>query len=159
MPTDDSQDRTTLRQAAWQGGLAGFVILLAFNLRALQKDVVLVASLGSSAFLVFSLPTRVTASMKNCVGGHAWGLAAGVLCFQAHQWLGTAGTLFYAASVSIAFLGMVTTHTDHPPAAGTALAVAMNSITWSSALWLLAMAALIAGTKTPLRGHLRDLRY
>ena len=142
----------------FQSALAGLIILLAFNLRALQDDIVLVASLGSSAFLVFSLPTRVTASLKNCVFGHAWGLLAGVICFQGHQWFGSGQTLFYAAAVTLAFLGMVGTHTDHAPAAGTALAVAMNNISWQSALWMLAMATLIAGAKTPLRGLIRDLR-
>ena len=142
----------------FQSVIAGLVILLAFNLPALQGDIILVASLGSSAFLVFSLPTRVTASLKNCVFGHAWGLLAGVICFQGHQWVGSGETLFYAAAVTLAFLGMVGTNTDHPPAAGTALAVAMNNISWQSALWMLGMAALIAGAKTPLRGVIRDLR-
>lgn len=158
MSTIELQFRKHWRSYLFQSSLAGLVILLAFNLRGLQNDIILVSSLGSSAFLVFSLPTRVTASLKNCFFGHAWGLAAGILAYQSHQWLGSGETWFYAASVTVAFLGMVITNTDHPPAAGTALAVAINSITWPSALWVLAMAALIAGAKTPLRGRIKDLR-
>lgn len=158
MPFSDLDARRQWAAYLFQSVLAGFIILLAFNLRALQGDIILVASIGSSAFLVFSLPTRVTASLKNCVFGHAWGLLTGVICYQGYQWIGSGQTLFYAAAVTLAFLGMVGTNTDHAPAAGTALAVAMNNISWQSALWMLGMAALIAGAKTPLRGLIRDLR-
>ncbi|MEM9480169.1 MAG: HPP family protein [Verrucomicrobiota bacterium] len=123
-----------------------------------SENLVIVASLGSTAFVVFSMPSRVVASLKNAVCGHMWGVVAGIVSYWLASLFPGSDTPFFALSVSVAFLGMVLTDTDHPPAAGTALGVAISGIDWLNACEVIAAAALISGSKGPLRWFLRDLR-
>jgi CBS-domain-containing membrane protein len=63
----------------------------------------------------------------------------------------------YALAVGGAMLVMSTTNTEHPPAAGTALGVAMGGSAWRLLLGVVVGAAVLALIHRLLRPVLRDL--
>ena len=89
---------------------------------------VVVAALGSTAFLVFARPKSVEARPRNAVGGHALSIAAGAACGLAATYLlpgsALAGVLMGSLAVGISVLVMSVTDTEHAPATGVALAMA-----------------------------------
>jgi len=143
--------------------LMAFVVIAAIILAmgALTNGA-LVAALGASAFIVFALPAHKTAKPRSLIGGHLLCMGIGLLCsipFRAGLLEHTtwAQGVIGAAAASIALLGMVATDTEHPPAAGNALAFAVTSIGWPQALFTLGTIGLLSLVRWLLRGWLRDL--
>jgi CBS-domain-containing membrane protein len=122
----------------------------------------LVAALGASAFVVFAMPDSKTATPRSLIGGHALCMAIGSLCSIPLR-LGLVPSnsvsvgLLGAAAVSLALFGMVVTDTEHPPAAGNALAFAVAPIGLEHALFTAGTIVLLALARHALRGWLRDL--
>jgi len=91
-------------------------------------------------FIVFALPCSVTAQPRRLIGGHAVGIVSGLICYFAFP-SGLFGEfaaswqfiiwLVYAVSVGLSMFIMVITDTEHPPAAGTALSIAINGFVTS----------------------------
>ena len=101
--------------------VAIFIIVLVLE----EKNVVMIASMGASTFICFALPKSVPAQTRNVIGGHLVGLACGAIF--------TLTTLpsyaEFPLAVGFAIFLMVALDVEHPPAAGTALAVAINEVT------------------------------
>ena len=119
---------------ALQCSLAGFVVLaLLFVLDAVTQTV-LIAALGSTAFIAFAVPRSPRSAPRDLIGGYLVGMIAGTLMSLIHYQFGTPGTfLFHAAmvvcgalAISLAMFGMVVTRTEHPPAAALALGLVLN---------------------------------
>jgi CBS-domain-containing membrane protein len=130
-----------------------FVVLVALR----QQNLVVAASLAATAFTVFTMPSSVTASSRNVIGGHAVGLAFGsafALILPESVYLQDA---MYALTVGGAMVVMAATNTEHPPAAGTALGVAMAGFAWRLLLGVLVGAVMLALIHRLLRPCLRDL--
>ena len=53
-----------------------FIVLLFFNT---HKRPIIIASIGSSVFIVFALPKNITARPRRVIGGHLVGLFCGSL--------------------------------------------------------------------------------
>lgn len=106
---------------------AVFVVLCFLSL----QDAVIIASLGASTFIVFAMPDSVTAKPRNVIGGHLVGLFWG-LAFSAVPHVAVPASLgCYALAVGLSIFTMVVTDTEHPPAAGTALGIAITGISTS----------------------------
>lgn len=123
---------------------------------------VIVAALGSSAFVVFAMPHRTTAMPRRLVGGHVVCVIVGLLCSLPLRLGGFGGggpafSLVAGASVSLAILAMVITDTEHPPAAGNALAFAVLDVGAAHVLVTVGAVVLLAIIRWTLRGWLRDL--
>jgi len=127
-----------------------------------QGKEVIIASLGATAFVVFALPNNLTAQPRNVIGGHIVGL----LCGFAGYWLlsilpipdhliALAG--IHAFSVGLAIFIMVIINTEHPPAAGTALGVALGGLDAQIVISVLFFSIVFSGIRLLLRKHLRDL--
>ncbi len=139
-----------------QSVLASLTLLIAlWMLRA--RSLVIVASIGSTAFIVFAMPGYFTARPRNVIGGQVVGLLCGAL-----------GSLFAgpssdyviiasAAAVGLSIFVMVLTDTEHPPASGTALGIAMSGCSWDVALAVVGSAVLLSVAHRLLRPYLRDL--
>ncbi len=131
---------------------------LASVLSLLEQDYsVVVASIGATAFIVFATPRSVSARARNVVGGHAIGLLAGGL-----WWLAPHATLFakefvYSGAVGTAMLVMVMCRVHHPPAAGTALGVALAGLSIGAAITVLAAISAMIIIERALREFLVDL--
>lgn len=121
---------------------------------------VILSSIGATAFIVFGMPENIMAKARNVIGGHT----VGFLC-------GLAGALYPPAdppvsyivlsvAVGLCMFVMVVTDTEHPPAAGTALGIAMKGTAqtfWKIGLAILASVVILSPARRLLKPHLRDL--
>lgn len=146
--------------------LAAAVVAFVLILIDAPAQSVLVASVGSTAFIVFAMPHRAVSKPRYVLGGYAVCFLVGVPCHflysyalsaglhgSAHVLMCLAGGLAVAAST----LGMVVTNTEHPPAAGLALGLVLNGWQPGPIVVALACVALVSGAKQVLREALIDL--
>lgn len=123
----------------------------------------IVAALGASTFIVFAMPRWITARPRNVIGGHIIGLIAGSICYFCFIYppLGLNDKFLYifaaAVSVGLAMLLMVSTDTEHPPAAGTALGIVASGWSLSAALFVLSFAVVLSMVRYLLKPWLREL--
>jgi CBS-domain-containing membrane protein len=130
-----------------------FVVLLALSL----KNAVIIASIGATAFIIFAMPSMLTAKPRNVIGGHITGLIIGSLCSLIPH-----STVFYAAlsyslAVGLAIFIMVVIDTEHPPAAATALGFAISGFSLKTALALVLSIVVLSSVHYFFRHHLKDL--
>jgi CBS-domain-containing membrane protein len=129
--------------------IALFIIVL-----VLGKDkMVVISSMGATAFIVFAMPTAVSAQTRHVIGGHLVGLACGTLFYFTEL-----PYLFeYPLVVGIAFFLMVALDVEHPPAAGTALAVVINEVSLDAFATIMIGALVLSQCRYYLRRYLKDL--
>jgi len=133
--------------------LAVFVVLYFLSL----QNAVIIASLGASTFIVFAMPDSITAKPRNVIGGHLIGLFWGfVFCLAPHA--ATIGSLVcYSLAVGLSIFSMVVTDTEHPPAAGTALGVAITGMTPNVLVAVILSIVLLSLIHRFFKPYLRDL--
>jgi len=136
-----------------QSSLAG--IALFFLVLVLDKDkIVIISAMGATAFLVFAMPTAVSAQTKNVIGGHLVGLASGTIFYLTPL----PYLLEYPLAVGIAIFVMVALDVEHPPAAGTALAVVVNEVSSLDVFVTIMIGAVILSQcRYYLRHYLKNL--
>lgn len=127
-------------------------------LMALHKhNLLVVVSLAATAFTVFTAPKSVMASARNVMGGHFIGLVAGSLFAMIIPDAGMGRELLCALAVGLAMFLMVLTNTEHPPAAGTALSVAIYGFSIRVVLGVVVGVGVLTVVHWLLRPVLRDL--
>ena len=99
-----------------------FVVLLILNI----QNAVVIASIGATAFIVFTMPRNITAKPRRVIGGHLVGLLSGSLCALIPHSSTLVSITVYALAVGISICLMVALDVEHPPASGTALGVAIT---------------------------------
>ncbi|MGD8787668.1 MAG: HPP family protein [Phycisphaerales bacterium] len=136
----------------WQSFLAAialFVVIL-----VLDKDkMVVISAMGATAFIVFAMPNAVSAHTRNVIGGHLVGLITGTIFY----FIGLPYFLGYPLVVGIAVFIMVALDVEHPPAAGTALAVVIHEVSPDVSITIVAVAILLSLCRHYLGGYLKDL--
>jgi len=146
-----------------QSLLAAVVIMVIFYFEALPH-IVIAISLGGSAFIVFTMPSRATA--RKLVGGHTVGLICGsifyfILCTGPLADLAADGRfmtiLAYALAVGSCIFLMTITNTEHTPAVSTALGIVAGGCTYQIVLSVLLCAVSLAIIGRLLRNRLKDL--
>ena len=126
-----------------------FVLVL-----VLGKDkIVLISSMGATSFIVFAMPTAVSAQTKHVIGGHLVGLASGAIFY----FISLPYFLEYSLAVGIAIFLMVALDVEHPPAAGTALAVVINEVSLNAFITIMISAVVLSQCRYYLRYYLKDL--
>ncbi len=119
----------------------------------LKDKMVIISSMGATAFIVFAMPKAVSAQTKHVIGGHIVGLASGaVFYFTSLPYL-----VEYPLAVGFAILLMVALDLEHPPAAGTALAVVINEVSLNAFVTIMLSAVILSQCRYYLRGYLKDL--
>ncbi len=122
------------------GGFAGAAIL----------GVVGATSLGSSAFITFSMHKGVLCTAKRVIGGYVVALLVGVLMWELAKYLGALKPeysqyyiheLFAAFAAGAAMFFMIILDVKHPPAAGLALAIVIAP--WSMMTLVVIMSAAV----------------
>ncbi|KPJ66624.1 MAG: hypothetical protein AMJ43_07565 [Coxiella sp. DG_40] len=129
--------------------IALFVLVL-----VLGKDkMVIISAMGATSFIVFAMPKAISAQTKHVIGGHLVGLAAGTIFYF------TALPYFfeYPLAVGIAIFIMVALDVEHPPAAGTALAVVINEVSPDAFITIMISALVLSQCRYYLRRYLKDL--
>ena len=133
--------------------LATFTVLLFLTI----EHAVIVASIGATAFIVFAMPDNLTAKPRNVIGGHLVGLLAGSLCSLIPHLSSLYSISVYSLAVGLSILVMVIVDVEHPPAAGTALGVAISGFSWEVTIALLTSAVLLSLAHYFLKPWLKDL--
>ncbi len=135
-----------------------FIILLSLNIR---DDAVIIASLGATTFIVFAMPKDISAKTRHVIGGHIVGLICGALCamiphpaFLHHT---IASSMVCALAVGLSIFIMVVINTEHPPAAGTALGVAIQGLSLNITIAVIASAAILSLIHHFFKNRLKDL--
>lgn len=139
-----------------------FCVLL--SLASLSNGFI-IASIASSAFLVFTKPHSPLVSATALFLGYVVGSLSGVFSYYLLMFCHdmTPFQLIYdraffgAFSVGISMLGMLSLRVTHPPACGVSLALVLNP--WEGEVLFITVAAvlLLTGTRHLLRHHLIDL--
>jgi len=133
--------------------LAIFIVLLFLSL----QHAVIIASIGATTFIVFAMPKNITAQPRNVVGGHLVGLTCGSLCALIPHQTFLHSILIYSLAVGLSIFIMVVTDTEHPPASGTALGVAMRGFSPDVIIAVVTSVTVLALIHHLLKRYLRDL--
>jgi CBS-domain-containing membrane protein len=84
-------------------------------------DVTLVASLGATSFILFTIPHKNASRVQYIVGGYMMGILVGSLCFYGLQLLPfIAPSTWGAIAIGCSMFIMVIFNFEHPPAAAVA---------------------------------------
>ena len=103
------------------------------------------------------MPNSITAKPRNLIGGHMIGLICGSLFALIPHASFIVFNIVYALAVGSTFFLMVTTDTEHPPAAGTALGIALAGFSFDLALALITSVAILASIHYFFKPYLKDL--
>jgi CBS-domain-containing membrane protein len=127
---------------------------------------VVVAAIASTAFVLFISPFSASASPRHAFGGHLIAvLVASPMAIIADTTIGAewvteipAIFAFYAAvGVGLTMFLMAATNTEHPPAAGTALAIVAHGFEWGLILFIASAVLILVLIQRMTRTKLIDL--
>jgi CBS-domain-containing membrane protein len=130
-----------------------FIVLYFLSL----QEAVIIASIGATAFIVFTMPNNITAQSRNVIGGHLIGLFYGFLFSLIPHSALTFSILIYSLAVGASIFTMVVTDTEHPPAAGTALGVVITGIRLDVLITVVMSIIILSLIHRFFKPYLRDL--
>ncbi|MFC1967860.1 HPP family protein [Chloroflexota bacterium] len=139
----------------YQSFLAAVVLLVLILMHT--EDFVIIASIASTAYVVFAMPKYTTAQPKRVIGGHLIGLLSGSLAHIIPHEAFFTSAIVYSLTVGLSIFLMVALDFEHPPAAGTALGIAMNSFSTSIFLTVLVSCTALSLAHRLMRRFLKDL--
>lgn len=126
-----------------------FVLVLVLG----KEKMVIISAMGATSFIVFAMPKAASAQTRNVIGGHLVGLACGaIFYFTALPYF-----LEYPFAVAVAIFLMVALDVEHPPAAGTALAVVINEVSRDAFITIMVSTVVLSQCRYYLRNYLKDL--
>lgn len=129
--------------SAISGGVSLGILTLAAGLTSLP---LMFPPLGPSAFILFTMPMSKTAASRTVVLGHGVSLLAGLFAWHLCAWTGASPFVAAAIAFAVASTAMLTVDAPHPPAAATALVVALGMVQqwWHPLVLMAAVVALVA---------------
>ena len=119
--------------------------------------ILIVASIGATAFIIFAMPENITAKPYNVIGGHVVGIFWGSLCSLIPHYGIIISAIIYSIAVGLSILTMVIIDTEHPPATGTALAVAVSGFSITLTISVLVPVVGLSLIHVIFRNQIRDL--
>jgi len=130
-----------------------FTVLLLLNM----ENAVVIASIGATAFIVFTMPRNITTAPRRVIGGHLVGFICGsAFAFIPHPTVLT-GIIIYSLAVGTTIFLMVALDVEHPPAGGTALGVAITGFSVSVMIAVLTSSIVLSLAHRFLKKYLKDL--
>ena len=138
---------------------SSFAALTVFIITLILSDnPVIIASIGSTAFIVFAMPNNIAAEPKRIIGGHFLGFFIGS-CFAVFPFMDVVlfKALWFSLSVGITILFMVILDLEHPPAAGTALGMTLIAYSSTSVMTILISVLFLAIVGHLSKPYLKDL--
>jgi len=130
-----------------------FIVLLLLNM----EHAVVIASIGATAFIVFTMPRNITAAPRRVIGGHLIGLFSGSLCALIPHSSILPSIVVYSLAVGISILLMVALDAEHPPAGGTALGVAITGFSPNVMIAVLTSSIVLSLAHRFCKKFLKDL--
>ena len=150
----------------FQCGLATASLIVILLVEDAVFRAAIVVAVASTAFIIFVVPNSVAASPRRVVGGHMVAVVVGSIvssillipvletATQDRQYI---IDIMAALSVGVAILVMVSTDTEHPPAAGTALGLVVHGSSWSGVVFILSGALILSIVRFALRSKMINL--
>jgi CBS-domain-containing membrane protein len=130
-----------------------FIVLLLLNM----EHVVVIASIGATAFIIFTMPRNITAAPRRVIGGHLIGLFSGSLCALIPHPSIFPSIIVYALAVGTSIFLMVALDAEHPPAGGTALGVAITGFSVNAMIAVLTSSIVLSLAHRFCKKYLREL--
>jgi len=130
-----------------------FIVLYILTL----ENVIIVASMGSTAFVVFALPKSVSAQARCVIGGNIVGLLCGTVCSLITVTNELLTLVVYAIAVGLSIFIMVVIDTEHPPASGLALGVAISGYSLKIAVTVITFSLLLSAVHVIFKDRIRNL--
>jgi len=151
---DEKLDRDTLKHYFIQSSLAALILYISLNL-PFVTSAVLMAAIGSTAFVVFAMPSSKTARPRNVLGSH---LSAGLigLLFSQISVMFLPELMSVSIALGVSIFVMVTLDVEHPPAGGTVIFLVLTPVV-EAFVTLLFLASIMALMSYMLKPYLRDL--
>jgi len=127
----------------------------------------IIASLGASTFIVFTMPQAYHSKARPLIGGYIIGVISGLLCdlLSEHATIANLFSqpyvpviLFGGLAVGLAMFLMAITNTEHAPAAGMALALILNEWSMDTLAFIVASVLWLKLVKVIFQDHLMDFR-
>jgi len=140
----------------YQSLLATVVVFIVLLLLTAEHAVV-IASIGATAFIVFTMPRNITAEPRRVIGGHLIGLFSGSLCALIPQPSIFPSIIAYSLAVGISIFLMVALDAEHPPAGGTALGIAITGFSPNVAIAVLTSSVVLSLAHHFFKSFLKDL--
>lgn len=162
----DDKARTNIRPYIVQPAMATVAILLILMFLDVIDHTALIATLGSTVFLVFARPSSYSAHTRPLLGGYVVGLGVGATFYYLSLfpgWLSlplsqqTVYVIYAALAVGFAIFLMTVTDTEHPPAAGVALGLVLNSWSYQTVSFIMVAVITLALLRRMLRKYMVDL--
>lgn len=144
------------RNYIYQSLAATIATLIILSVLSMENAVV-VASIAASIFIVFTMPNAVSARKRAILGGHWFGLVLGsfwAIIPQPYQFV---SIIVYSLAVGTTMLAMVIFDVEHPPAAGTALGIAMTGFSLGVGIAIISSTVILALISQLFRPYLKDL--
>lgn len=146
--------------------LAVLVIALLMGFRVFVDSVALLAALGASSCVAFTMPHKPASNMRHLLGGYLIGTAVGGLCQTAllRGWVFPemvdpyiVHCILAGVAVGVTILLMVIMDMEHAPAAAIALGLVLDKPVPENILYVLGGIAVLASLKRLLQPVMIDL--
>lgn len=150
----------------YQCALATVSVFIVLHVLDVVTDAVIIAALGSSTFIVFTMPDAQVSKPRIMIGGYIVGVVAGSICHYLSlcsfmEWISfldeSPRVVFGAMSVGLAIYVMVITGTAHPPAAGLALGLILNDWSYQTIIIVFVGIISLSSIKFALKPVLKNL--
>ena len=162
----DPKFRTNKARYVAQCTLAAMVVFIVLMILHAIASAAVIAALGASSFIAFTMPHRMDCQPRYMLGGYAIGIATGTLFHFIALWTvwenipvvrDIAPMLFAAVAVGFAIFLMVLLNFEHPPAAGVALGLAIGQCGLLAVTVVAVGIISLVAAKTLMRPWLMDL--
>ena len=145
--------------------IAMIAVLIPLIFLDVLHETAIIASLGATAFIIFSRPQSKFSQPRKLFGGYCMGILTGIFCWHLCKILSF--TVFFNEKFLLIFLGalavglsiflMVITDTEHAPAAGIALGLVINRWDYLTLVFILSSVSLFFLIKKLLKSKMIDL--
>jgi len=148
----DAKFRPHVGRYVLQCALATVAIMVVLALMDAVAQTALIAALGASAFIAFTMPRAHVSEPRYLVGGYLIGVVVGVVFGLTYRHLGVsaegvglhlAPIILGGLAVGLSIFLMVILNAEHPPAAGIALGLVVNK-TWDAHTVALILGSVVA---------------
>jgi len=137
--------------------LIAVAVLVVVLLTLSMQQAVIIASIGATSFIVFTMPDNVTAGPRRVIGGHLTGFVCGCLAALIPHETVFLYIVVCAVAVGVSIFLMVVLDFEHPPASGTALGLAMTGFSISAMIAIITSSVVLSLAHVMLRKYLKNL--
>ena len=162
----DPKVKMNMKRYVFQCSLATVAILMIFLIFDVLEYTTIVASLGATTFIIFTMPKSYASRIRPLIGGYIVGTLVGMLSRLILEILimmnfitphSRPFVIFAALAVGLATFLMTLVNAEHPPAAGVAMALVFNNWNHWTIVFVLTAVAILAGIKIALKPVLKNL--